>query len=112
MWSLKSALEHLEATYPFPDDPAWQWLKSMLQEGPTFYPGQAVYYRVTAEMYGVRLEKWEKFYISSCRPVGTSERREWQYTLVDALPAAYSHGGKVSIPNVCERDLRVEMEPE
>lgn len=86
---------------------AFIWLKGALEIGPKFLPGQGVWFKVSAEAAGVKLEKWVHFYVVSVSMESDVERRLWTYCLSNDPPAPY-HYGTVNFRGVSEEYLTSE----
>lgn len=112
-WSIKTALEQIEAcgfeceAGPLKNNVAYQWLQGAARVGPEFWPGQGVYYEVTADVAGQRLSKWCHFYVVGVSMDSTTEARVWKYALSNDPPAPW-HYGTVQHHGVASDKLRLE----
>jgi hypothetical protein len=80
---------------PLANNVAWQWLTKAVQEGPRFFPGQTVYYRVVAEVHGEKFERQSQFTIVGCQmKTGITGPREWLYTIAKTPPSAWHNGSE------------------
>lgn len=113
-WSPATALEQIDSCGfeceggPISMNVAYQWLKGAAKVGPTFWPGQGVYYEVTAEVAGQKLSKWAHYYIVGCVMDSTTEARVWKYHLSDDPPAPW-HYGTVQHQNVPADKLKLSL---
>lgn len=113
-WSVKTALEQIDACNfeceagPLANNVAYRWLKDAAKVGPTFWPGQGVYFEVTADVAGVKLAKWAHFYITGCYMESSTDDRYWTYTLSDDPPAPW-HYGTAKYRGVKAESLRLDI---
>ena len=97
-WSIKTAIEQIESCDfecvggPLSNNAAWQWLKAASKVGPEFWPGQGVWFEITAEAAGKKLTQWVHFYIVGCTMESGSEDRFWTYSLSWDPPSPYHYG--------------------
>lgn len=112
-WSIKTAIEQIDScgfeceAGPLANNIAYQWLKDAAKVGPEFWPGQGVWFEITAEIQGFKLRKWEHFYIVGCSMTSGNSNRYWVYSLSNNPPAPY-HGGVVQFHGVGAAKLRLE----
>lgn len=111
-WDRDSALEQIARCEfaceggPLKNNVAWTWLRKALEIGPKYLPGQGVYFKVGADVAGVRLERWVHYYVVGVSMSSDTERRLWTYALSNDPPSAY-HYGTVHHRGVAERDMRL-----
>lgn len=111
-WSMKSAIEQIEKCSfeceggPLANNDAWRWLVSSAKVGPEFWPGQGVYFEVTAEVAGLKMAQWGHFYIVAVKLDSGTEDRFWTYALSSDPPQPY-HYGKVHFTEVRGDRLRL-----
>jgi hypothetical protein len=111
-WSIKTALDQIKAcgfeceAGPLTRNIAWDWLSRAAVVGPEFWPGQGVYFEVTATVAGETLRKWTHFYIVGCHMASDTERRYWTYDLSRDPPAPY-HYGEVHFKGIRGDQLRL-----
>lgn len=104
-WSIETALEQIRACEfeciagPLANNEAWRWLEDAAKVGPAFWPGQGVWYQVSAVVQGVELKAWKHFYIVGCTMTSDTERRLWVYNLSYDPPAPW-HGGTTHFTGV------------
>ncbi len=97
-WSIETALDQIRKcdfeceAGPLANNVAWQWLEAAAKVGPTFWPGQGVWYQVEAEAAGKKLTQWVHFYIVGCHMESDTERRLWTYDLSYDPPAPWHYG--------------------
>lgn len=97
-WTVKSAVEQIESCAyeceagPLANNIAWRFIKAALAIGPEFWPGQKVYYEISAKVDGVTLSKWVPYWIVGTRMEGTTEARIWTYVLSNDPPGPWHYG--------------------
>lgn len=112
-WSIKTALEQIDKGAfeceggPLALDQAYIWLKAAAEVGPEFWPGQGVFYQVTAEAGGTKLTKWVHYFVVGCQMDSGTDDRFWTYSLSNDPPGPY-HYGSVQHTGVKARDMRLE----
>ena len=112
-WSIKTALEQIEKCDfeceggPLVLNQAYIWLKAAAKVGPEFWPGQGVFYQVTAEVGGIKLTKWSHYFVVGCCMDSGTDNRFWTYMLSNDPPGPY-HYGTVHYTGVRAKDLRLE----
>ncbi len=111
-WSTQTAIEQIKKCDfeceggPLANNDAWRWIVTMAERGPEFWPGQAVWYEVKADVLGVEMRRWAQFKVLSVTAGSDADRRYWVYTITDALPDAYYPGGKNTVQNLRAASLR------
>lgn len=116
-WSLETALEQLESCEfeciagPLAMNDAFVWLKGILNIGPEFWPGQGVWFQITAEAAGKSLTQWVHFFIVGCQMKSGTDERYWTYWLSYDPPAPY-HYGEIHFSNIRGDRLRLEKPDE
>jgi hypothetical protein len=112
-WSMAAAIEQIEKCAfaceggDLANNDAWRWLVGAAKVGPEFWPGQGVWFEVTAEAGGVKLNQWAHFYIVGCSMCSDSERRFWTYNLSHDPPSPY-HYGTVHFTAIHGNKLRLD----
>jgi len=112
-WSIATALQQIDAcgfsceAGHLSNADAYVWLKAAAEVGPKFWPGQGVWYEVSASAGGVSLSKWSHYYIVGVHMGSDTERRTWSYWLSNDPPAPW-HYGEVNFTRVPEDKLRLE----
>jgi hypothetical protein len=112
-WSMATALEQIDAcgfeceAGPLANNVAYQWLKGAAKVGPEFWPGQGVWFEVTAEAAGRKLAQWVHFYVVGCRMESDTERRLWTYSLSYDPPGPW-HYGTTHFTGISAKLLRLE----
>ena len=97
-WSMHTALGQLEkCDYeceggPLSLNDAWLWLNSAAKVGPKFWPGQGVWFEVTAEAAGKKLSQWTHFFIVGCHMDANTDDRFWTYDLSYDPPRPWHYG--------------------
>jgi len=97
-WSIATALEQINSCGfecqggPLTNNAAYRWLIDAAKAGPEFWPGQGVYFEVTAEAAGEKMSRWVHYYIVGCRLDSSSEKRFWVYDLSNDPPRPYHYG--------------------
>ena len=115
-WSIETALKQIRKcdfeceAGPLANNVAWRWLEAVAEDGPTFWPGQGVWYQIDAEGAGKTLTQWVLFYIVGCHMGADNERRLWTYDL-SYDPIAPWHNGAVHFRNVDAKKLAL-VQPE
>lgn len=98
-WPIEAALEQIRKCDfeceggPLANNIAWQWLEAAANVGPQFWPGQGVWFEVTAETAtGKTISDWQHFYIVGCHMSSDTERRLWTYDLSQDPPGPWHYG--------------------
>jgi hypothetical protein len=111
-WTMASAIEQIAKCGfeceggPLTNNDAWRWLTGAAKIGPDFWPGQGVWFEVTAEAAGKTLTQWVHFYVVGCHMDSDSERRFWTYDLSYDPPAPY-HCGAIHFQRIRGEKLRI-----
>ncbi|MBA8904853.1 hypothetical protein [Aminobacter ciceronei] len=112
-WSMATAIEQVEKCAfeceggPLANNDAWRWLVGAAKIGPEFWPGQGVFFEITAEASGKTLKQWVHFYIVGCHMDSDTDRRYWTYDLSYDPPAPW-HYGTVHVQRIRGDRLRLE----
>ena len=112
-WTVRDAVEQINSCNfaceagPLAQNTAWQFLEAALRVGPEFWPGQCVYYEVTATSMGQTLKQWHRFYIVGIDMDADTETRFWRYALSSDPPAPY-HYGTIAANRIKASKLRLE----
>ena len=97
-WSMQTAIEQITKCAfeceggPLAMNDAWIWLVGAAKIGPEFWPGQGVWFEITAEAAGKKLTQWAHFYIVGCHMDSDTDRRYWVYDLSYDPPAPWHYG--------------------
>lgn len=109
-WSIETAIAQIKncefscEAGALEQNEAWAWLEAAAKVGPQFWPGQGVWYEVSATVQGVELKGWKRFYVVGCTMTSDTERRLWTYSLSYDPPGPY-HYGTTHFSGVNERKL-------
>jgi len=113
-WTMKEAAAQVSLLNaeceagPLDKSVAWLWLLDTIENGPDLHIGQPVWKELYAEVHGVKLSKWAKFYVLAIQRFSTSEAITFLYDLTDDLPSPYHYGSGVLIKNVPFDQLRIK----
>lgn len=105
-WTLKSALEQITSCNfeceagPLKNNVAWQWLINQAGSGPEFFPGQIVWYKLSATVARKTLSAYHPFTIVGLRMLSDTTGVRWAYDLSNDPPDAYHYGSDIQFPNV------------
>lgn len=97
-WSMKTAIEQITRcgfsceAGTIENNAAWQWLVGAAKVGPEFWPGQRVWFKITAEAAGKQLSSWVNFYIVGCRMTSSDRASYFVYDLSWDPPSPYHYG--------------------
>lgn len=85
----------------------WMAIVDAIKAGPEYWPGQWVWFEVTAEAAGKKLTQWVQFKIVGLHNESSSESDYWVYDLSYDPPSAY-HYGTVHFTRISGDRLRLE----
>lgn len=85
--------------------PELEWFRGVAQNGPEYYPGQTVFFEVSAEAAGTRINAWTSFVIVGVRMDSDNNGIVWRYDLSKDPPGAY-HFGRVHVTGARANELR------
>jgi len=111
--SIKAAIEQVEKCDfeceggPLKLNIGWMALKEAAAAGPEYWPGQSVWFEITAETAGKKLTQWVLFEVVGLHKESSSESAYWTYDLSYDPPSAY-HYGTVHFTHINGDRLRLE----
>ena len=114
IWTMKEAAAQVSLLNaeceagPLAKSVAWQWLLSTIKNGPDLHIGQPVWLELHAEVHGVKLSQWAKFYVLSIHRTSSSEAVEFKYDLTSDLPEPYHYGKGPEIKGVSFAELKLK----
>lgn len=113
VYSMKAALEQIAKCDfeceggPLKNNVAWRWLNETAKGGPEFFPGQRVWFEITASAAGKSLSQWVEFTIVGCRMDSDEDTQFWNYDLSYDPPGPW-HFGTTHFTSVSAGKLRLE----
>lgn len=113
-WNRDTALKQIDSCEftceagPLAKNEAWKWLRTALELGPKFLPGQGVFCEIKAEVDGETLTKWKHYWVVQVRMDSGTDSRYWTYWL-SCDPPAPCHFGTISLSAVREEAMRLEI---
>jgi hypothetical protein len=90
---------------PLANNAGWRWIKDHLPIGPKFRLGQWVWFKVDAEVNGIKLSQWVKLVVVAIYLSSDTERQTYTYALSSDPPQPYHYGCGVQFNAVAEGKL-------
>jgi len=107
---IKDIIEDLKLSYPslaYGND-NFKQLSSIVEQGPAFYPGQRVLFRIVASTPAGPIAAWKEFTIVGVHMIGGNNAVEWLYSL-STDPPGPCHYGRTQFTGIPENQLYTEI---